>query len=278
MPLLSSERFWELTRSCPPLVSDGGFGSELIELGVPPNETMRANLSRPEMVRDIHEAYIAAGAHFISTNTFGLDCAADWLSAFRAGVEIAIQTVLSCDREVGVWLCIPGRVFPKTYETSPDLPVRAGSRPTSLLVETCTTVVEAQSAARFAMRLSPQILAITAHFGDGCIMADGTTPEEFAVVAESLGAQVIGANCGQAPEQFVSIARRMRRVTSSPLLIQPSAGTPKRAGEFRWQYPVDPGRFAHVGARVAEAGATIIGGCCGASPAHISDLSKRLRT
>src|SRR5205085_3866933 len=97
---------------------------------------------------------------------------------------------------------------------------------------------------------------------DGCI-PDGATPETAALALVQSGADIVGGNCGETPETFIEVAQRMRAVTDAPLLFQPSAGLPSRSEEGAWVYPVGPGSFAEVAARLFAAGVDIVGGCCG---------------
>jgi 5-methyltetrahydrofolate--homocysteine methyltransferase len=144
-----------------------------------------------------------------------------------------------------------------------------------LLIETCTDLETTLSAAGAAARLEPTLLAVTAHFGADCKMADGTTPEQFAASLEQVGAHIVGANCGHTPEQFVEITARMRQAATTPLLIQPSAGLPEPDAAGTGRYSVGPDRFAEVAARLLDAGADVVGGCCGTTPAYIAAVSER---
>ena len=146
-----------------------------------------------------------------------------------------------------------------------------------LLVETCTSLDEARTAVRTAALLRPEVLAVTAHFRADETMPDGTTPEEFVRAVVCDGAQIVGANCGDRPESYVAITNRMKGVTSKPLLVQPSAGVPERDSDGKWNYPVDAQCFVNISTQLVQAGANIVGGCCGISRVHIAAVCAQFR-
>ena len=276
MALLSVERFWDGVRSGRPMLSDGAIGSELIGQGIAAEAVLRANLTDEPSVRSLHEAYVASGAQFITSNTFGLRSTPAWSEECRAGVDIAVRAAFASPREIGEWLSLPPCVVASEQDTLCSLFGSASTKPPMLLIETCTSLRQARAAVRAAAALAPEVLAITAYFREDGKLPDGTAPEEFVKVMEGDGAQVLGANCGITPELFIEITSRMRGATTAPLLIQPSAGLPRQDGAGYWLYPVEPERFARVALRLADAGANIIGGCCGATPRHIAAAYSQL--
>ena len=257
-------------RSGHTVVSDCAMGSELIGQGIAVVDIMRANLTHPASVRAIHQDNIVAGAQLITSNTFGPRSGREWVNEFRAGVEIAVQIAHESDREVGVWLSMTSFVVTLEVEALRAVLVSTPLRPLMLLLETCTSLAEARSAASAAASLQPDVLAVTAHFCADGNMPDGTTPEEFADTLARDGAQIVGANCGETPDMFIEITMRMRAAVDVPLLIQPSAGLPELDETGRWGYQLGAEEFATLAIRLAEAGANIVGGCCGTSHAHIA--------
>jgi 5-methyltetrahydrofolate--homocysteine methyltransferase len=104
----------------------------------------------------------------------------------------------------------------------------------------------------------------------------GVAPKDAAAAAADAGADVVGANCGQGMAQMIDIVREMRAAVAHPILVQANAGMPKTVGGVD-VFPETPEMMAgHVPAVVA-AGADIIGGCCGTTPAHIAAIRKVLR-
>jgi methionine synthase I (cobalamin-dependent) len=276
MALLSADRFWKRLRSGAILLSDGAIGSELIGKGIAAEAVTKANLSHSTWVQEVHQRNLAAGAELITTNTFGLCASKSWLDELAAAVSIATDAAKGSAREVGVWLSLPRPGAETMEDCLRSLRVRIAKRPEMVLIETCTCLGTAIEIMRAAAMLEPTVLAVTAHFGADNAMPDGTSAEQFVRSAADAGAQVVGANCGSVPEHFIDITRRMRSATSLPLLIQPSAGLPQQNSAGEWVYPASPQAFAEVGASLVGAGANIVGGCCGASPAHIAALCARL--
>jgi methionine synthase I (cobalamin-dependent) len=246
------------------------MGTELIGQGISPVDVMRANLTCPDAVRAIHRANIAAGAELITSNTFGPRSGRDWLDEFRAGVEIALETAAESEREIGIWVSMTSFVVTREIAALRTLFESTPVHPLLVLLETCTSMDEARQAASAAATLSPDVLAVTGHFGANGNMSDGTTPEAFATRLAGDGAQITGANCGERAEAFVEITARMRAVVDVPLLIQPSAGLPQLDSSGQWVYPMTTDEFAQLTVRLVNVGADMIGGCCGTTPAHIA--------
>jgi methionine synthase I (cobalamin-dependent) len=276
MSLLSARRLMEKIGSGARILADGGIGSELLRFGIPPQDVLRANLGLPEVVQGIHSRYLSAGAEILTCNTFGLRDGDEWAPAVRAGAHIALQAARHSEREVGVWAALPGSLLPRELETLRFAASNRESWPTILLIETCTSLDQAISSARAACAVGAELLMVTGHFKADGRMPDGILPEQLALRLLAEGVHVVGANCGDEPESFIEITRRMRAVTNAPLLIQPSAGLPVQDSALQWRYPIAPEPFASIALRLFAAGANIVGGCCGTSPAHIAAICARL--
>ena len=257
------------------ILADGAVGSELVKRGIAPDRTVEANLSHPEVVRDLHQRAIAAGAELLTSNTFGMPTGEGWAAAYLAGVALAETAAQAARRSVGVLIS----VYPSELLLIPEGVLAPFRAPTPsrrlLLIETAVDIREAVEAVVFARRSGVETVVATCHFQPDGVMPDGTTPEAAALALQEAGASVVGGNCGVVPEESVSVAQRMRAVTDLPLLFQPNAGLPEFA-EGRWIYPVDPVRFAQNAIRLFEAGVSIVGGCCGATPAHIAAVHSLL--
>ncbi len=251
------------------MLADGAVGSELIKSGIAPEHTVDANLSYPQKVREMHQSAIAAGAEILTSNTFGLSEQEEWRCAFRAGVELAVSAAYAADGEVSVLLS----VFPAELLFLPEIvlePFRnVSTQGCLLLIETAIAMKDAIDAVVMARRQGIEQVAVTCHFQPDGRMPDGTSAADAAKALHQAGAAVLGSNCGAVPEEMVTVAEQMRAVTDLPLLFQPNAGLPELR-EGRMVYPVDPYRFAAVASALFEAGASVVGGCCGTTPAHIA--------
>lgn len=273
MPFLRACQLLERLRSGERWLADGGMGSELIRKGVMPEGVLAANVGLSEEVRSIHRRYLAAGARILTSNTFGLRTGDDWSRNLRAGLELAFSAARESDVPVACWMSLVPALVPVEVETLRFLAAHALHWPGALLIETCTSLCKAVTAVQAARDLPLELLAVTCHFRADGQMPDGTTPEEAARTLTEAGADMVGGNCGETPGAFVAVAARMRAVTAAPLLFQPSAGLPTQDTQGRWNYPVSEAEFAAVGKELFAAGADIVGGCCGTTPAYIAALA-----
>jgi methionine synthase I (cobalamin-dependent) len=156
--------------------------------------------------------------------------------------------------------------------------VLAGDGADALVIETMTDLDEAKLAVTAARDTGLPVVA--------CVVFDsgkdkdrtmmGTTPEQAAEALTAAGADVIGANCGQGIDGFAAIVKRLRGGTDRPIWLKPNAGLPHLA-DGHVQYHGSPVEFARSAARLVEAGAHFIGGCCGTNPDFVRALRQRLK-
>ncbi|HOG45061.1 MAG TPA: homocysteine S-methyltransferase family protein [Anaerolineae bacterium] len=276
-----------LSRMCPPsiLVADGAIGTYLQARGLPPGTMPELwNVEQPEIVRSMHEAYLAAGAQILTTNTFGGNRLRlpDQVNGHgraelvRRGVELARQVA-------GAVAWVAGSMGPtgRLIEPLGDLrceqaedafaeqaAILAEAGADVILVETMSDVLEARAALRAARRVTNLPVFVTFAFDDTGRTVMGATAEEAAREVQTLGADAVGANCGEGPEAVVIALREMRRAVSLPLIAQPNAGMPHlQAGETTWD--TTPDEFAEHARTLIDLGASVVGACCGSTPAHV---------
>ncbi len=239
-----------------PLLLDGAMGTELLARGFPFSVCYEElNLSRPEVIAEIHAAHVRAGAEVVETNTFGA-------SRLDRGVREVCEAAVALARGTGAY--VAGSIGPcgRADEGRYRAVAEALSSADLLIVETMRNPAELLTAVRAAKRTGLPVVAL-ASFTDENVMADGTTPESIAERLIDAGADVIGANCS---EDLLDVAARM---TGAPLAIVPNAGAP---GAYR-----SPEAFAIEASRYFAIGARLVGGCCGATPAHIAALARLRR-
>ena len=276
------------------IISDGGWGTELQKLGLDAGSCPdHWNLTHPESVARVARSYVDAGSAVILTNTFGANrfrLARHGLDGLLAeinesGARISRQAVESRSLVFGSMgpsgvLLMTGEVtegelFDSFRQQAAAL-WRGGVD--ALLIETMSDVAELRTAARAAREATPLPLVLSMTFDSGKEKTQtmmGVTPERAVPEMESAGAWMVGANCGAGPETYVKICRRMRSVTSKPIWVKPNAGVPRlEAGGP--VYPYDPEVFAGFVTELRDAGANVIGGCCGTSPEYIERLAARL--
>jgi 5-methyltetrahydrofolate--homocysteine methyltransferase len=255
-------------------LADGAMGTELMRRGVPMNALLTANRDNPQTVLDVHAAYIRAGAQFIAANTFGDYPEREGGALFRAGEINAGDSAIIAETKVYFSVSLTAKML---LDTAHGIRFDAVFPLAGVLIETCVSLSEALSALYLARLRLETLTAVTCHFRANGLMPDGTTPEDAARILHDAGAAFVGANCGDTPESFVPIAERMRSVTDAPLLFQPSAGLPTQNERGEWIYPYGPEAWADIAMQIFDAGASIVGGCCGTTPAHIAALAERMQ-
>ncbi|MGE0060033.1 MAG: bifunctional homocysteine S-methyltransferase/methylenetetrahydrofolate reductase [Dehalococcoidia bacterium] len=278
------------------LVCDGAMGTMLQAAGVPLDLSLpELNVSRPDLVGAVHGAYIAAGADIIETNTFGA-CRTrllrygleDRVAEFnRAAVQVAKASVNTAGRPVliagSVGPATPpssrGRIAPTALRDSfrEQIEALAESGVDLILFETFGSLdelVEAISAAREVDAALPLVAQMT-FLDDGKTLA-GESPAEVARSLEGRDLAAMGANCTLGPQGLLDILRELAKYSSLPIAAQPNAGSPSFV-DGRFQYTADPAYFARYAARYAELGGTLIGGCCGTTPAHVEAVAAAVK-
>ena len=275
------------------LVCDGAMGTLLHAGGASLDRSLsELNLSHPDRVRAIHRAYIAAGADVIETNTFGasrLRLARFGLSARaaevnRAGVRVAREAQ---EQSAATTLLVAGSVSPATpsglghrisvrelrdafreqiealYEGGVDL----------LLLETFGNLSELVEAITVAQSLADVPIVAQMTFVEDGRTLGGDSPEDVATTLSNLGVTALGANCTLGPQGLLDGLVELARWTSLPLTAQPNAGPPTLSdGHFQYA-AADPTYFGRHARRFVELGASLVGGCCGTTPAHIEAVA-----
>lgn len=263
------------------LVSDGAMGTMLQQKGLPPGECPEAwNLLYPDIVMAIHRAYVQAGAQLLTTNTFGgnrLRLAAYGQEAYL--FEINLRAVELAREAAGEHAAVMASVGPtgELLEPFGDLSeqqafeafseqiaaLREGGADTVIL-ETYMALEEIVIALRAARQLGMKVIA-SMSFGVGERTMMGVTPEQAATALVQEGALVVGANCSTGAQEMVPVIRRMRDVVSVPLIAQPNAGMPTLV-DGKPMYTQLPEEMAVFAPQFVEAGARIVGSCCGSTP------------
>lgn len=278
-------------------LGDGAMGTELHARGLKPGVCPEAwCLEHPNRVRDVHRAYLAAGSRIIETNTFGANryklerygLAGSVAAICRAGAALARE--VATDQAYVLASMGPTGAFLEPYGDETEDRFFAAFREQALafehggadavIVETMTAMEECCVAIR-AVRENTGLTCVASLTFDplpegGYASMMGVTPEVFAVRAVEAGAHIVGSNCGLGPEHMTAVIARLRAATTAPLLAMPNAGMPTlQAG--RTVFPASPEDLAAAVRRMIEAGATIVGGCCGTTPTHIEAMARALR-
>jgi len=276
------------------LVFDGAMGTALYERGMLYTQSFdEACLSKPDLVRQIHRAYLDAGADVLETNSFGANryrLAAHALEGQvaeinRAAVEIARDVAGS--RAYVVASVGPTGLMLKAVKSDEHEAIRNAFRDQcaalcevgvdAIVLETFRQPEEmrlAYEGARAGSRGAVPIVALVSFDSFGT-MADGTGPEEMAKKLGALGADAIGVNCADGPAGVYEMVTRMLDV-GLPVVAQPNAGLPHRV-EGRFAYMATPEYFLVYGRRLFKAGVKAVGGCCGTTDEHIRKIAAAAR-
>jgi methionine synthase / methylenetetrahydrofolate reductase(NADPH) len=270
------------------LICDGAMGTMLHAAG---NSLDRAlpelNLSNAALVSTIHESYLSAGADVILTNTFGANRLRLADQGFGelvrdinvAGAQIAAQAAEGTGRQVFV----AGSVSPavtagqrrRVAEAERIAAIReqiealAEGGVDALILETFGYLDELAEAVRAAAETTGLPIIAMATFADDGRTLGGETPREVATVLSDLPIVMLGTNCTLGPQGVLSIVEALVSHTDLPVGAQPNAGLPRRVAGHRFEYNTDGPYFARYARRLVEAGASLIGGCCGTTPAQI---------
>ncbi|MBC7186535.1 MAG: bifunctional homocysteine S-methyltransferase/methylenetetrahydrofolate reductase, partial [Calditrichaeota bacterium] len=275
------------------LVCDGAMGTMLYARGIYLNRCFdELNLSQPELVGEIHREYVAAGAQIIETNTFGANRFKLAPHGFdhvvaeinRAGAELARSVageevfVAGAIGPLGVKLEPYGTVTPAEAEAAfreQAEGLLAGGVDIFLL-ETFADLNEIVAALRAVRSLTDKPLVAQMTFGDDGRTLLGAIPEKVATRLLDEGADVVGANCSVGPQPMLEVVQRMHAAGAARISAQPNAGVP-RLVEGRYIYLSSPEYHAEFARRFIAAGARIVGGCCGTTPAHIRAIANAVR-
>ncbi len=276
------------------LVADGAMGTMLMERGLKPGEPPESiNLRSPHILEEIAQLYLNAGADIIQTNTFGASPLrlASYLLEDKTD-DINKQAVFAVRKIVGDRAYIAGSCGPtgkflkpygdrepaelySSYEKQMNALVSAGVD--IICVETMIDLQEAALAVKAAKAVSPSTPVIATMTFDSLLIGFhtvmGVNIEDAAKGLEAVGADIIGSNCGNGIENMIMIAREFRGYSGLPLIIQPNAGIPKLKGA-KAVYSETPQFMAEKAKELVSAGVSIIGGCCGTTPAHVSAIRK----
>lgn len=280
------------------VVGDGAWGTLLMERGLAPGRCPETfNLDRPEVLSEIGQLYLEAGAQILTTNTFGgspLKLKAHGLESEADRINRSAVTALR-DFAAGR-AYVSGSVGPTGAILEPygdagedevygafqrQIEALAEAGADLLCVETMTDLREACLALRAARNVAPELPLIATMTFDptprGFFTIMGVSVEQAARGLGDAGADLVGSNCGNGSATMVEVAREFLEHTRLPVIIQPNAGLPEnRAGTV--VYPETPAFMADRAAELVELGVAVVGGCCGTTPRHIREIRDRLET
>ena len=267
---------------------DGGMGTLLQQQGLTPGESPeRWNITHPEVITAIHRAYYEAGSHVVSTNTFGANALHFSPAELEEIIAAAVANARAAQEGIGHPTFVALDIGPtgKLLKPLGDLDfeeavaifaatVRLGVRygVDLILIETMNDSYETKAALLAAKENSTLPVLVSNAYGEDGKLMTGANPAAMVALAEGMGADAIGANCSLGPRQLRGVVEELVRVASIPVLLKPNAGLP-RVEDGRTVFDVSPADFAAEMAAMVQAGARVVGGCCGTTPAYIEALT-----
>ncbi len=279
------------------LFFDGGMGTLLQERGLRTGEIPETwNILHPEVIKQIHKEYLLAGSNMVSANTFGvnafkcknLEYTVDEL--VTAGVRLTKEAIAEVKKEntaeadrpmfsaldigsIGKLLKPLGEIsFDQAYETFREI-IAAGDKAGAdlILIETVSDSYEIKAAVLAAKENSCLPVVVTMIFDENGKLLTGGDVASAAAMLEGLGVDAIGFNCGLGPDQMKKLLPQLTACCSLPIVINPNAGLPVVING-QTVFDVEPDAFAESVKMLVGMGASVVGGCCGTTPAHIKKV------
>ena len=267
------------------LYFDGGTGTILQYKGLGAGELPESwNISRPEIIKELHAEYLRAGANIIKTNTFGANAKKfdDVEKIIEAGIRIAKEAVGECahdgiPRFVAFDMGPSGRMLKPLgdldFEDAVELfainvraAVKAGAD--LILIETMNDSYETKAAVLAAKENSDLPVFVTnAYDAQGKLMT-GADARAMVALLEGLRADAIGINCSLGPRQMMPVVKELLKYSSLPVIVNPNAGLPRSEGA-KTVFDVCADEFSDIMIDIANMGASVLGGCCGTTPEYI---------
>jgi len=280
------------------LLSDGAMGTMLIDYGIELDQCFEAiNLTHPDVLENIARSYCEAGSDIVQCNTFGASpMKLSMYSLEDKYAEINETAVKAARKAVGDKAVVAASMGPcgrllkpfgdadtenvfDSFKKQAEVVINSGVD--MILVETMTDIEEAKIAVKAAKSVSDNIPV-------GATMTFDSTPRGFFTIMgndiktavkelENAGADIVGSNCGNGIEVMINIAREFKKFATKPIIIQPNAGLPEMVGG-KPTYNESPQFMAEKAKQFLDIGVSIIGGCCGTTPAHIKALRQMINS
>ncbi|MEG2688366.1 MAG: homocysteine S-methyltransferase family protein, partial [Clostridia bacterium] len=236
-------------------------------------------IEQPEIVAEIHKAYVDAGSDVLYTNTFGAN-AYKLKGALQEVVSSAIKIARSAKPKyvaldigpLGKIVGSNGISFDTAVLQFKKIVKAAADKTDFIVIETMTNLAELRAAIIATKECSKRPVIASMSFEKNNRTFFGVSVESFAVAMEALGVSAIGANCAQGPIEMYETAKALVNCTSLPVFIKPNAGMPTFK-DGKTIYNISPDEFAAAMERISSLGISMLGGCCGTDPNYISKIS-----
>lgn len=269
------------------ILLDGAMGTMLQASGLKLGQIPEVlSFTNEELLVGIHRQYVQSGSDIIYTNTFGgnryklAGCGYTVEQVVKKGIENARKACEGTDCIVALDIGPIGRLVEPTgdlkFEEAYDIykeQVIAGRDADVIVFETMTDLLELKAAVLAAKENTDLPIICTMTFEQNMRTFTGCQVSAMALTMEGLGVDAIGVNCSLGPDELYPVVEELGKFTRLPLVVKPNAGLPDPVTN---EYNVTPQEFASKMAKMAQIGATIMGGCCGTSPEYIAELKNAL--
>lgn len=269
------------------ILLDGAMGTMLQASGLKLGQIPEVlSFTNEELLVGIHRQYVQSGSDIIYTNTFGgnryklAGCGYTVEQVIKKGIENARKACEGTDCIVALDIGPIGRLVEPTgdlkFEEAYDIykeQVIAGRDADVIVFETMTDLLELKAAVLAAKENTDLPIICTMTFEQNMRTFTGCQVSAMALTMEGLGVDALGVNCSLGPDELYPVVEELGKFTRLPLVVKPNAGLPDPVTN---EYNVTPQEFASKMAKMAQIGATIMGGCCGTSPEYIAELKKAL--
>ncbi len=262
------------------LFFDGGTGTVLQSMGLPAGTPPEMwNLSAPEKITALHEAYLNSGANIIKTNTFGInrDKYDNYEELINAALDCAEKAVSGRENSFIAFDIGPtGRLIKPLGDLDFEEAVEifaanirvAASRSDLILIETMNDSYETKAAVIAAKENCDLPIFVTNVYDESGKLMTGASPEAMIAMLESLGVAALGMNCSLGPDKMLGLVDRFTENASVPIIVNPNAGLPVVV-DGETVFNTDSETFSDYMVKMAVKGACILGGCCGTTPDYI---------
>lgn len=276
------------------LYFDGGMGTLLQQNGLKAGELPETwNITHKDVLINIHLEYLNAGANIITANTFGANCIKfdNYEELIRTGIENAREAISLYDGEnkdtcfVAFDMGPLGKMLEPLGDMKFERAVEIFSKNASaaekygadlILIETMNDTYETKAAVLAAKESSSLPVFVTNAYDESSRLMTGADPISVIAMLEGLRVDALGINCSLGPKQMIPIVKEYAKYSSLPIIVNPNAGLPKRENG-KTVYDVDAEEFSLLMKEIAEAGATVLGGCCGTTPEYIKKTVEKTK-
>jgi 5-methyltetrahydrofolate--homocysteine methyltransferase len=278
------------------LVADGATGTNLIARGLPSGVTAESwVINQPQQIIQLHQDFIRAGADIILTCTFNaspvrlknssLDGKSESVNSNAVGLA---RTATGSDQTY-----VAGSIGPLGQLLKPYGPLSIDEAQTAyasqalsltkagvdlLVIETQFDINEVLAAVEGVRQVSSLPLVVSISYDRGKRTMMGISPTQVAEKLETLPVDVIGINCGRSPEENLQNLVELRSKTKKPIWFKPNAGLPHLDATGKTAYDLTPQAMGDLVRSWLDAGAQIVGGCCGTTPEHLREIASHVKT